>query len=427
MFSKKTLVALSFIWTLLIANAQTFLPLGAGTNSSVRAMKAYNGYLYAVGTFTNAGGIPANHIARWNGVTWDSVGSGIHGGIPYSLEVYNNELYVGGAFTMAGNITVTGIAKWDGINWSNVGQLGPDPTGLTTSLRVFNGALYAGGYPNTISNATNCDVAKWDGANWTSSGMTGLFGGWGNIVLDTCNSDLYAGGYGGGGVAKLNGLNWLSLGGGLSGPVNSLISHNSQLYVGGQFIEQGSFYLTQWNGSNFLNANNFAGQYVFAMFNFNNELFVGGGGTQFAGDNLSKWNGVNWVNYGLFSESVGCFAEYNNELYIGGYFYDAAGTLANNIVKLNSTLGVKNIENNARIISISPNPATDGVYIEVKNLKGQEYKLKLYNPMGQLIKTIDQRGSHKIKIETSGFSKGLYFIQLWLDNCLGSSEKIIIE
>ncbi len=189
---------------------------------------------------------------------------------------------------------------------------------------------------------------------------------------------------------------------------------------------QGYDYLTQWNDTVFSNVNHNAG-HVYGMFNFHDELYVGGGGTQFAGDNLHKWNGTSWTSFGYFTANINCFAEYNNELYIGGGFIDAAGMPANNIVKLNSDVGIKNIEKRVPVFSVYPNPSAKDVTIEIKDSNNNKHTLKVYTSLGQLITTIDTITTNKIKLETDGFAKGLFFIQLWSNTQLVSTQKLIIE
>ncbi len=46
-------------------------------------------------------GVSANLIARWNGASWQPVGTGMNWSVQ-ALCVYNGELYAGGAFTTAG-------------------------------------------------------------------------------------------------------------------------------------------------------------------------------------------------------------------------------------------------------------------------------------------------------------------------------------
>ena len=51
-----------------------------GTTDHVNALAfGPDGSLYAGGKFTTAGGVTANHIARWDGSDWHPLGSGIEG------------------------------------------------------------------------------------------------------------------------------------------------------------------------------------------------------------------------------------------------------------------------------------------------------------------------------------------------------------
>ena len=58
--------------------AQNWTSLGSGLNNSVYAIVEYNGEIYAGGAFDSAGGIPASHIAKWNGSNWTVVGDGLN-------------------------------------------------------------------------------------------------------------------------------------------------------------------------------------------------------------------------------------------------------------------------------------------------------------------------------------------------------------
>jgi hypothetical protein len=78
--------------------------------------------LYAGGSFTIAGGVAANYIAKWNGSSWMPLGSGVsgsscgEGGGVSALMVYDDgggpALYAGGGFTFAGGVAASRIAKW---------------------------------------------------------------------------------------------------------------------------------------------------------------------------------------------------------------------------------------------------------------------------------------------------------------------------
>jgi hypothetical protein len=88
---------------------------GSSNIPFVRAICGYNGNIYAGGYFGNAGaGMTVSSIAKWNGSAWSQCGAGVGGTYPYvySLGGYNG-LYVGGSFTTAGGVSANKIAKWN--------------------------------------------------------------------------------------------------------------------------------------------------------------------------------------------------------------------------------------------------------------------------------------------------------------------------
>ena len=57
-----------------------WVSLGSGMDGTVIYALAVSGTnLYAGGSFTTAGGVPANHIAKWDGSAWSALGSGMDG------------------------------------------------------------------------------------------------------------------------------------------------------------------------------------------------------------------------------------------------------------------------------------------------------------------------------------------------------------
>ena len=76
-------------------------------------------------------------------------------------------------------------------------------------------------------------------------------------TLATYNGDLFAGGYFTSPeayIARWDGVNWNSVGGGVSGSVSNLVEFNGELIVGGGFVSAGGDNsirrLARWNGSN---------------------------------------------------------------------------------------------------------------------------------------------------------------------------------
>lgn len=130
--------------------------------------------LYAGGNFTLAGGAPANYIARWNGASWSSLGSGANN-VVTSLAVYDDgsgpALFVGGAMTAAGGVPVSFLAKWNGSGWSAV------PGAFSSNvdaLMVFddgNGlGLYVGGHFGSVNGLPARRIIRWDGTTWSTLG-----------------------------------------------------------------------------------------------------------------------------------------------------------------------------------------------------------------------------------------------------------------
>ena len=78
--------------------------------------------VYAAGSFSAAGGVPAANVARWDGRQWSPLGSGTDGDV-HALAVLGGRLYAGGRFALAGGLLVGGLAVWDPAaqSWSPVG------------------------------------------------------------------------------------------------------------------------------------------------------------------------------------------------------------------------------------------------------------------------------------------------------------------
>jgi hypothetical protein len=55
----------------------------SGTDDIVFAVAQLGTDIYVGGRFTTVGGITANHIAKWNGTTWSSLGTGATNGVDY--------------------------------------------------------------------------------------------------------------------------------------------------------------------------------------------------------------------------------------------------------------------------------------------------------------------------------------------------------
>ena len=107
--------------------------------------------VYIGGSFTNAAGSGADHIAvSRTGSDWQPLGSSLNDFV-LSMSQRGNTIYVGGTFTESGGFGLNHIAAWDtgSQTWSNLGS-GTDNNAIavaTTPSFVFAGGIFgnAGG------------------------------------------------------------------------------------------------------------------------------------------------------------------------------------------------------------------------------------------------------------------------------------------
>ncbi len=346
-FRKMTLLVLVFMISQ-ESYSQTWSGVGAGgMNDWVYATAVYNGDLIAAGKFTSAGGVSANHIARWDGTSWHPLGLGVNAKV-WALFAHNGLLYVGGEFTEAGGIPMNFIAIWDGTQWLNdLGDMGS----IVTSFAWYNNNLTVGGYFTDADGLPLNYVAQHTSAGWAALG-TGVVGVQGQVMaMEVYNNELIVAGFfnaAGGSpanhIAKWNGLTWSALGSGISNIVYSLTNYNGNLIAGGLFLSAGGVpanHIASWNGSSWsAMGTGMSGpfyQYVFALKTYNGNLFAGGYFTQSGGvqtNGIAKWNGSSWSNLGsgLFEPGNVCgthtLCVYGHDLIVGGLF-NTAGSAFN--------------------------------------------------------------------------------------------------
>jgi trimeric autotransporter adhesin len=141
--------------------------------------------IFVQGSFTTIGGIPARHIAKWNGKQWSAVGSGL--GMGGHTRIYDDgrgpALYVIGYGYEAGGVPVNNIARWDGVQWEDVGggtgACAACPQVLYASAVFDDGTgpgLYVAGYMQQAGGVPARGIARWDGKSWSALGH-GIGGG----------------------------------------------------------------------------------------------------------------------------------------------------------------------------------------------------------------------------------------------------------
>ena len=365
----------------------------------VRSLSVYDGgsgpALFAGGEFTTAGGLAANHIARWDGTSWSVLdgpsGIGV-GGVSFPsvecLAVFDpgtgDALFAGGYFMSAGGVEVNHFAWWDGTSWSALSQ--PSGAGMkyyVAALQAFDDGggsmLHAGGEFTRAGTTAAGRIAKWDGTSW--SALTGPSGEGMNDAVqalavydDGDGQALYAGGYftrvgdiAADRVAKWDGTDW-SVPGGSSGGMDGSIKAfevfdagaGSVLYAGGSFVTADGItvdHVAGWDGSGWAALGGSSGfgtnDDVFALAVFDDgtgpALYVGGGFTEAGGqqaNRIAKWDGAEWSTLGEspndgLNGNVYALAFYDDgsgpALFVGGSFETAGGMTVGKIAKWNGT------------------------------------------------------------------------------------------
>jgi len=149
-------------------NGSTWANLGTTDGYVWSLVTLTNGDVVAGGDFTQVNGVPANHVARYDGSNWHAMNSGIDGRV-LSLNLSPaGELVAAGWFSAAGGApTDGGIVRWSGSAWVN---LPPGSQVLPQLITAFafrpNGSLVACGAFFDLGTQVIERVAEWDGSGW---------------------------------------------------------------------------------------------------------------------------------------------------------------------------------------------------------------------------------------------------------------------
>ena len=137
---------------------QTWLAtVWGGFNAPVFTCANYDGGLVAGGSFTSTGaGSGASHLAQRG----NDFNGGTDGDV-YALRSEGRDLYAGGTFGRVGpgsGLEAANVAKWNGGSWE---ALGTGTNDTVRTLVVFQGLLYAGGEFDSAGGGAVNHVARW--------------------------------------------------------------------------------------------------------------------------------------------------------------------------------------------------------------------------------------------------------------------------
>ena len=339
----------------------TWSPLGAGIASGqVNAIVAdASGALYVGGSFTTAGGVTVNNVAKYDPGTgaWSALGSGVTGTVNALAVDAAGNVYAGGNFTAAGSVTTGNIAKWSPSGSGTWSALSSGISGGQVNALAIDsaGSVYVGGTFTTAGGVSANKIAKWtpsgSGSGWSAL-RTGVGGTVNALAIDSAGSVYVGGGFTtadgatANRIAKWDGTAWSALGSGVDSNVWALAVGGGVVYVAGDFTTAGGASadkVATWNpagsGSWAPLGAGLDGRGTALALDSSGRLFAGGAFSTAGGisaDKVAMWDGGAWsaLGSGVNGQVLAITAVASGSVYAGGLFTTAGGSPANRIARV---------------------------------------------------------------------------------------------
>ncbi len=299
-----------------------------------------------VGTVAlSTGGVPVQHVARWSSAGWEPFGTVLSPGGIGPLAVHEGDLVAGGTFIAFNGQPANHIVKWNGAAWMPLGTGLSAFTSGAGVLQEFQGDLIAAGGFDHAGGQPASRVARWDGSSWwpMGSGITSAFLDPIVFAMAVYQDSLFvagrfttAGGVGAQSIARWDGTQWYSVGGGLGFgdpmPVLALTVYRGTLYAGGDFgwTFGPPWGLARWDGGPSWSAPaGWQSGVVYSLGIFRNELIIGGAYLEAGGltdQHLLRWDESAWSDFpGGVNDTVSAFQLHDSALYMSGEFTTVGG------------------------------------------------------------------------------------------------------
>lgn len=424
--------------------------IGKGTDGEVLELypDEASGKLYVGGKFTMVDStITANNIAyvtEAGGVyTWHNMGNGVNGAV-HAVQVFDNKVFVAGTFTEAGILPANNVAYWDGSSWTPAGCT----FGTIKDLIVFGDELYAVGNFDVCATSSEVNFARWDGNNWQH--ITGLDGHV-NTVEPVDNYLVLGGAFSYMGGPEINVIKWhpndgfLLYGSSIANEVNDLQVYKDTLYAAcRQTSSNDSMLLQKLVGGTWVGVDAFPSvQYYKGPAISYNTLLVHGDtlilGGEFNYSTLSVpgtmvFNSVNvfpragtWVNV---DSAVNKIVIFKDRQISGGKFkynYDwspAPPALNGIAYKETGPTSVNELPRAAKL-QLYPNPAGSGSSIRIENDFSAEV-LRLRDVSGKVVLQAPVTAG-TTTVALPQLAAGTYFAELSSKAGESRTEKLIIK
>lgn len=209
---------------------------------------------------------------------------------------------------------------------------------------VNNRLIIGGSFYYQINGSFQEGVASWNGVQLDS---VSTFPCWPVRVLFNFNNEIYANGCSSNIVKFSNGI-WQPTNSNLSGYANCFFTYDGELYAGGGFDSINgtqSSGLAKWDGSQWVDIDLLVDGQVYAMAEYQNDLYLGG----FFRDSNFVVHHICYLHQGQWYflpddiienswQAINTMVVFNNELYVGGFFSQSNGNLSNSIQRWNGSI-----------------------------------------------------------------------------------------
>ena len=155
------------------------------------------------------------------------------------------------------------------------------------------------------------------------------------------------------------------------------------------------------------------------MKEFNGKLYIGGweaGQGISPNDRVSCYNDTSWNTTGAGPENpVYAMEVFDSSLYVGGEFLHVDSTTFVGYITrydpaiiIQDTTAIVEVKQKGSAINIYPNPATNE--IKISNLSPEENQIKIFNLLGQQVKSLSVSNEQNHTINISDLSSGIYML-----------------
>ncbi len=362
----------------------------------------FGGIFQTVGSNT----LQSQSVALWDGVKWDTLPNK-----PFKYTTYKNltvssflrdngKLWIGGAFDTAGGVKVQNICTFDGNTYTPISVPTASNLGIKQIIRYKNAVYMCGLIFNEPKDNYSKILKRNDSGIWDSVGR-GIRGGLGSIQnMLVYNDTLYLAGS----FSKADGN----------------VANHLMKYDGNKLYDAGFGDFYDWGA-------------IYKLIKYKNRLYAFGNFTHVANQKTcgaayyenGKWTPCqdSILNWGINSAEV-----LNNELYIGGGFYEINGdTSLKWFAKLKcpdfDNCIPKTLPNNN--FGIYPNPFNNQLTINTTTTDPSTLKkLVLTNMLGQVVYQTEFY-SNNITLDLPQLFGGAYIAELYLNNQFNFRAKLI--